>query len=563
MLNTIFAILEIFVKYSFLYLYLYYVGRSFIHLINKVFVRETLPSRILFIKTQYFYPIIGICLVGNLLVIINFIFPLKSPLVTILLLLLIVPNFFNINLDNLNFINLQNFICFVVIPGLLLISSFDTGFHYDAGYYHLNHQNWLRESNLILGMVNIFWPFGMSSIFEYISSIMWFDNSFIYLHFITIIFIHFFYNFILDNLINRKNLILANASFFLLVFSILDNVGIQGGRNGFIFIQGVGKQDIEVGVLFLFISLVSLLYIYGEKANVLDLVCLSLLTLFTFQIKVSGVFVLAVYAILLIFVLNRKQQTFKNILIIHTPVLILSFFWFVKSYLTTGCLIFPLSVTCINSFDWYVLGSTEIFENITKISSLAFHEYFHDPLLTYQDWIIDFLNYEFYRSVFINFTSSLLFILLLKFILFKSARPNWLFISISIIFIVFNFVYLLFYGPIPRYSIGIMLTTVACLAFFTGELKVQISKTVLYILIICSAALLVRFSTYMGIISNPEYEIFDPREVAVYVRTAENWVIPDNGDQCWINLECSMAQVYNPKTDVFLDETGFFKTARK
>ena len=563
MLNTIFVILEVFVKYSFLYLYLYFVGRSSIHLINKVFVGETLPSRILLIKTQYFYPIIGICLVGNLLVIINFIFPLKSPVVSILLLLLIIPNFFNINLDNLNFINVQNFICFVVIPGLLLISSFDTGFHYDAGYYHLNHQNWLRESNLILGMVNIFWPFGMSSIFEYISSIVWFDNSFIYLHFITLIFIHFFYNFILDNLINRKNLILANASFFLLVFSILDNVGIQGGRNGFIFIQGVGKQDIEVGVLFLFISLVSLLYIYAEKANVLDLVCLSLLTLFTFQIKVSGVFVLAIYAILLIFVLNRKQQTFKNILIIHTPVLILSFFWFIKSYLTTGCLIFPLSVTCINSFDWYVLGSTEIYENITKISSLAFHEYFHDPLLTYQDWIIDFLNYEFYRSVLINFTLSLLFILLLKFILFKSARPNWLFISISTIFIVFNFVYLLFYGPIPRYSIGIMLTTIAYVAFFTDELKVQISKTVLYILIICSAALLVRFSTYMGVISNPEYEIFDPREVAIYVRIAENWVIPDSGDQCWINLECSMAQVYDPKTDVFLDKTGFFKTARK
>ena len=563
MLNTIFAILEVFFKYSFLYLYLYFVGRSSIHLINKVFVGETLPSRILFVKTQYFYPILGICLVGNLLVIINFIFPLKSPFVSILLLLLIIPNFFNINLDNLNFINVQNFICFVVIPGLLLISSFDTGFHYDAGYYHLNHQNWLRESNLILGMVNIFWPFGMSSIFEYISSIVWFDNSFIYLHFITIIFIHFFYNFILDNLINRKNLILANASFFLLIFSILDNVGIQGGRNGFIFIQGVGKQDIEVGVLFLLISLVSLLYIYGEKANLLDLVCLSLLTLFTFQIKVSGVFVLDIYAILLIFVLNRKQQTFKNILIIHTPVLILSFFWFIKSYLTTGCLIFPLSMTCINSFDWYVLGSTEIYENITKISSLAFHEYFHDPLLTYQDWIIDFLNYEFYRSVLINFSGSFLFLLLLKFILFKTVRPSWLFIHISLIFIVFNFIYLLFYGPIPRYSIGIILTTVAFLAFFTGEVKVKMSKTFLYVLVICSAALLVRLSTYTGIISNPEYELFDPREVAIYVRTAENWVIPDSGDQCWINLDCIMAQVYNPKIDVFLDDTGFIKTARK
>jgi hypothetical protein len=563
MLNTIFAILEVFVKYYFLYLYFYFTGRSFIYLINKTFVGETLSSRILFIKTQLFYPIIGICLVGNLLVILNFIIPLKSPAVGILLLLLIIPNFFNINSENLNFISMQNFVCFVVIPGLLLISSFDTGFHYDAGYYHLNHQNWLRESNLILGMVNIFWPFGMSSIFEYISSILWFDSSFIYLHFITIIFIHFFYNFILDNLINRKNSILANASFFLLVFSILDNVGIQGGRNGFIFIQGVGKQDIEVGVLFLFISLVSLLYIYGEKANELDLICLSLLTLFTFQIKVSGVFVVAIYTILLIFVLNRKQQTFKNILILHIPVLILSFFWFIKSYLTTGCFIFPLSVTCINSFDWYVLGSTEIYENITKNSSLAFSEYFNDSLLTYQDWIIDFLNYEFYRSVLINFSGSFLFLLLLKFIFFKTVRPSWLFIYTSLTFIVFNFLYLLFYGPIPRYSIGIILTTVAFLAFFTGEVKVEMSKTFLYVLVICSAALLVRLSTYTGIISNPEYALFDPREVAIYVRTAENWVIPDRGDQCWINLECSMEQVYNPKIDVSLDDTGFIKTARK
>jgi hypothetical protein len=467
------------------------------------------------------------------------------------------------NLDNFNFISLENFICFIVIPGLLLISSFDTGFHYDAGYYHLNHQNWLRESNLILGMVNIFWPFGMSSIFEYISSILWFDNSFIYLHFITIIFIHFFYTFIFDNLINSKNSILTNASFFLLVFSILDNFGAKGGRNGFIFIQGVGKQDIEVGVLFLVISLVSLLYIYGEKANELDLICLSLLTLFTFQIKVSGVFVVVIYGIFVIFVLKRNRQTFKEIFTLHTPVFILSFFWFIKSYLTTGCFIFPLSVTCINSFDWYVLGSTEIYESITKISSLAFNEYFHDPLLTYQDWIIDFLNYEFYRSVLINFTASLLFLLLLKFILFKSVRPSWLFISISSIFIVFNFIYLLFYGPIPRYSIGIILTTVAFLAFFTGEAKVEISKTFLYVLVICSASLLVRFSTYTGVISDSEYELFDPREVATYVRTAENWVIPDSGDQCWINLECSMAQVYNPKTDIFLDDTGFLKTARK
>ena len=80
-----------------------------------------------------------------------------------------------------------------VIPSILIISSSTTNFHYDAGYYHLNHQNWLRESNLIIGMVNIFWPFGMSSINEYISAFFWFDSSFILLHFLTLFFIHFFF----------------------------------------------------------------------------------------------------------------------------------------------------------------------------------------------------------------------------------------------------------------------------------------------------------------------------------------------------------------------------------
>ena len=40
---------------------------------------------------------------------------------------------------------------------------------------------------------------------------------------------------------------------FVLVFSILDNFGYGGGRNGFC-IQGVTKQDVTVGILFFLIS---------------------------------------------------------------------------------------------------------------------------------------------------------------------------------------------------------------------------------------------------------------------------------------------------------------------
>ena len=151
---------------------------------------------------------------------------------------------------------LDNLFYYLIIPGILLISSSDINFHYDAAYYHLNHQNWLRESNLIIGMVNIFWPFGMSSIYEYISSILWFKDSLIYLHFLSLIYLHFFFCFLYFQLFKSGSKNLKYASLFILVFSFLDNFGFEGGRNGFIYIQEIGKQDIAVAILFCFASLV-------------------------------------------------------------------------------------------------------------------------------------------------------------------------------------------------------------------------------------------------------------------------------------------------------------------
>ena len=109
--------------------------------------------------------------------------------------MLLIPNFLSINFDFLSNLKFYNVILYIVIPAVLITSSYDTSWHYDAGYYHLNHQNWLRESNMILGTVNIFWAFGMSSVYEYISAILWIDKSFILIHFLTLIFIQTLYIF--------------------------------------------------------------------------------------------------------------------------------------------------------------------------------------------------------------------------------------------------------------------------------------------------------------------------------------------------------------------------------
>ena len=181
---------------------------------------KNIPKLILQTAPGIVYPIIGLIFVGNILIFLNYFIPLKSPVVWIVLFLLISPNLLklnNLDIKLKNFLTWDNFFYYIFIPGVLLISSSDINFHYDAAYYHLNHQNWLRETNLVIGMVNIFWPFGMSSIYEYISSIFWLSDSLIYLHFISLIFIHFFFSFTYFHIFSSRNNRLRNSAIFVTI----------------------------------------------------------------------------------------------------------------------------------------------------------------------------------------------------------------------------------------------------------------------------------------------------------------------------------------------------------
>ena len=570
MIDLIVFSLTIYLKYLLFYLYLYFAGRSLIIILGKLFLKNFRPPNYLLeTKTNIFYPILGALFLGNLLIFSNFFIPLKSNGIIVLLLLLLVPNLFEINLKiNIkNKISIDNFIYFVFIPAVLLISSSDINFHYDAAYYHLNNQNWLRESNLIIGFVNIFWPFGMSSIYEYLSSILWLEGSFIFIHFLSLIFIHFLYSFIYFQVFFSKINFLRNGSILLLFFSILDNFGFQGGRNGFIYIQEVGKQDIPVAIL---LSIMSLLIIYQlKKANleVLDFICISLISLFIIQLKVSGVYILYLYFILIIYALRKNIFNYKKILILHIPVSLLSFIWILKNYLTTGCLVFPLSLTCKNNFDWYVKGSTERVEEYTTSTSFAYMEYFLDSNSNFTDWIQEFFYSEtysvfadYYRSVYLNFTISAIIIILLKIILFKNfnIKDNFILLAASYLFI--SATYLIFFGPIPRYTIGFLCTFILFLGFTTNEFRFPINKVFLYILFAISIGLLPRLNSYVNFIESKNIALSDPRDGMNLNNSISSieWIRPESGDRCWINLNCTMEE---GKITIYKD--GLFNVALK
>ena len=69
------------------------------------------------------------------------------------------------------------------------------------------------------------------------------------------------------------------------MFSILDNFGFGGGRNGFFYIQEVGKQDMAVAILFVFTSAVVVNFLFEKNINKVSLIYLSLISFFYIPIK--------------------------------------------------------------------------------------------------------------------------------------------------------------------------------------------------------------------------------------------------------------------------------------
>ena len=533
--------------------FFYFSGRSFLILLTRFTNNGEIPEYTLLQKTKILYPILGVFIVGNILIFLNFLIPLKNGLVLFILIIFLLINFLKIKV-NLFKLNLVNLISYLLIPSLLVVSLYSTGWHYDAGFYHLNHQNWLRESNLIIGMINIHWTFGMSSIFEYLSSILWFDNSFKLIHFLNIVFVHFFYTFLIDNFQHSKNKVIINSSFLLLIYSILDNFGINGGRNGFIYFQGATKQDTAVAILFIFIARSVFIFLQNKSIQKTDVSIIFLLSLFSLQIKLSSV-MLVFLIIYFVFYLFKKQHfDIKNILKIASPSIFFSSIWIIKQYITTGCFIYPVNGTCVNNFSWYAQNSTREYESITRGASysISYYEY------SLFEWSKYFFSFEINQTVFINFLISFTTIFIFYFYIGRYKNRDYLAFSKIFIFIILNIVYLINYGPTPRYAMGTMLLAIVSIAFLNNEISIKIDKRIILLFVVLSSCLLVRSTSYISLFNGASYELFEPRGIAEYFEQPNGYVKPVEGDQCWINLECTMST-----HEILIEDSMLFKVAKR
>lgn len=447
-----------------------------------------------------FYPIFALFIIGNLSVIVNFFVPIKQ----IKLIWIFVLVFFTI-LNIKDKVQVENKFLFLftlfIVPAILSISSYGLKFHFDSVDYHLNFQYWIRENKIVFGLSNLYIAYGWSTLYEYILSNFWFGNKYLGLHFINITFFTFFYNFIFYNLVFNKDLLLKIISINIVLYSFFDNFGINGGANGFLNIQMVGKPDEAAGILFFITFLLIMRDYLKNEYSINNFLLLSTLSLFAFQVKVVSSYLIFP---LVLYLFKLKNKKYSKIQISYFLYLLSNLVFFaIKNLFISGCLFFPIHQTCINSLSWTDTKSLQNFSRGVREGNNLAINFTENILVWFNTWINHAYNFQIYT----NLILSILIIWIVNKLFLnnvnKKLSKNEVVVYLYVFFLVIAF---FLTGPTLRYGFGLFLILISSLAIKEKIPKnIKQFNTLIYttfVLLIFSIILTPRIYSYKIFISN-------------------------------------------------------------
>lgn len=511
------------------YNYLFFLGKTICNFLAKY--NETISEISEDPQYSKFYPMVSLFTIGNLLVVLNFFIPLNRvqyPIFFLTLFLLV------LNSKSLKFkINFEYLLKNIFFPGVLSISLYASRLHYDSGGYHLNNQLWIRESKLVIGLSNLIQNYGFSSINEYLSSVLWLQNNFVYIFFINLIFYVLYFTFLYDNLSQNSNLFLRNSSIILILYSFLDNFGIGGGGNGSIYFQTIGKPDMPMSVLFIISSLMIINSLKEKEYSSKSLYFYLYMVFFTIQIKLFGVYLFILLGSYLFFYLRENKQNLLNIISKNKPIVTISAIWLAKNILISGCLFYPVEITCIPALSWYEKGdASELQSNISIVFTREyFIKWFENPIVI---------------QIYSNFLISLLLLTLISFVMFKKSKIENR--NVNFIFIFYLSVITLSWiltSPKPRWGVPVFTLWIIFYTLFTKNTRFKFSSIYksISLILIFSVLLTPRAYSYQYLLTNTDmftenYKVEAP--IVEYQDTSHDWgVTTKDGDQrCWIKIDC-------------------------
>ena len=381
---------------------------------------------------DFFY---GLFILILLSLFINFFAPLKFfsiPIVIIGLLLFIYGK--KIKIYNVNFI-----FYFILIP-IISFFSYYNGSNVDSPMYHLQVLKWIGEYKISLGLINLEIRLGMNSSWHSFLALMdigfktWSAKYYISNILIAVITVQ---------VILQKTLSLSGLFLFLSVSYITLFSYLHPFNNG-IILNHLGNPEVDIAAMvlfffsiYLFLKLVETNFKSKEITNLLSVVIfLSIST------KLSNI-TLVLIPFYIFF--KHKQYFFLNST--HYIILLASCLWMARSFLISGCFLFPVKSTCFRT-PW--LESVDKIEYFSKIimgfardTRLRDKYTNFDYIIDSSQWILPWFQDYFLNTSLLKISTALLLLSILLAILFlvlnksfyihNSIKKNFLFILIYFI----------------------------------------------------------------------------------------------------------------------------------
>jgi len=512
------------------------------------------------IPISIFYPMYSLLFIGNLSFLLNF-FVNGNIIILIIFILIgfsLVFQFYK------RFSFESQFVSTTLINSSLAISSYGINFHYDAGGYHLLHQNWILNEKIVLGISNIIFPLGNQSLYEYISFNFWLGNNFIFLHYLNLIFFTLLFNFAYFSIKKSTSAFFKFSSLVLLAFAFLDNFGLNGGANGFPNIQNAGKPDIPVAILLIIFNLLIINFIFEKTPNVNYYKTMIYMGLFLIQLKPTSFHIL----VPLLYIILKYRKTFisRKFLKFNLTLSFLSLFWLLKNVITTGCLLFPVKFTCMPSLEWY---SNTMVSNANKHYSSTYVPYELGTNII--DWFNIWKTLNYNEQIITNFLWSFIVIFISCLIFGKKIERNLSDLTFLRIYFIFSVLAFFMSVPLFRYFFGIF-TPLIFIFTMNRKLMPILNKNVVVnylsiIFIFLSPFLIVRGFSFNKFIEDPL--LFTKLEAPVIeyqkntnwgyspvkdeFSTKETYGVNEFG-KCWLNLEC------NPENrEIYIKEISGYK----
>ena len=457
----------------------------------------------------------------------------------------------------------------IIIFTILMIFVFVSKNHDDFPYYHFPYTHLLTEYSNMIGLGNFNHGFKTHSSIFYLSSLfnLPFTNLFL-LHFSPVFFMGFaniiLYNKILSYLEGKK-------PSFIFYLSLLSFVFIN------VFFVRLGEHGTDRSAMILIIIIIiELLYLINKKKIVDKRLFLKLLIFITLIISLKTFY--ALYGLLLIpliFYFNKNQISliffFKNK--ITYLCLIMIVFLLTVNFFNSGCLLYPVKVTCFENFSW----STTI--NEVEQMNIWYQQWakaganpnfrIENPEIYIKNfnWVSNWIDMYFFNKV-SDFLLGLSFLCLVVWLTFfskkinKSKKPKFWLLYLIIIFLTLKWFYLL---PTLRYG-GYHL--IALLLFI--PLSIYLSKYSIDSKLLKKKIYFIIFLTIVIFLSrnisriNKEYHVYNYNilDNAFYWEDQQNFKIFDiikKLNKCHIKKNLNLCTDYHIKVK-FLNNSYIYYT---